>query len=188
MSDETFWAERHRDYLRLLGLAQLSPGAQKKVDLSGVIQATMLEAHQNEQHVTNGGEHQLPWLRRVFLNNLLDDLRQRRAKKRDMRRERSLDEPIGRSVSRLESDVHAAESSPSSKAIRHETAELLLQAISRLPGDQRVAIELHHLQELPLQKISERMERPKGAVAALIYRGMKKLRTSLDQSDFETNS
>ncbi len=187
MTDETFWAERHRDYLRLLGLAQLSPGAQAKIDLSGVIQATMLEAHQHDQLATTGGEQQLPWLRRAFLNNLLDALRQRRAMRRDMRRERPLDDPIKQSASRLERYLQAAESSPSVKAIRVERAELLLQAISRLPEDQRAAIELHHLQELPLDQISEQMGRPKGAVAALIYRGMKKLRVTLDQSDFEKN-
>ncbi|GAA4454325.1 sigma-70 family RNA polymerase sigma factor [Novipirellula rosea] len=182
MIEEDFWAERHRDYLRLLGLAQLSPGAQAKIDLSGVIQTTMLEAHHNEKLATNAVEHQLPWLRRVFLNNLLDALRKRRAKRRDMRRERSLEDPIEQSASRLEMYLQVAESSPCTKAIQQERAELLLQAIAGLPDDQRTAIELHHLQELPLEQIAATMDRPKGAVAALIYRGMKKLRATIDES------
>lgn len=186
MVEKLFWAERYRDYLRLLGLAQLSPGAQAKIDLSGVIQATMLEAHQNVSLATTPGDQELPWLRRVFLNNLLDALRMRKAKRRDMRRERRLDDPIEQSASRLETYLQAAESSPSAKAIRHERAELLLQAIARLPDDQRTAIELHHLQELPLEKIATTMNRPKGAVAALIYRGMKKLRASLEEEAFTT--
>lgn len=183
MSDETFWAERHRDYLRLLGLTQLAPGAQAKVDLSGVIQETMLEAHHEEQLATAEREQQLPWLRRVFLNNLLDALRKRRAQKRDMRREHSLNDPVEESASRLESYLQGGESSPSAKAIQHERAELLLIAISRLPTDQRLAIELHHLQELPLEQISKQLERPKGAVAALIYRGMKTLRATMDNPE-----
>lgn len=183
MNTESLWAERHRDYLRLLGLAQLSPAAHAKIDLSGVIQATMLEAHQNESLAISEAEQQLPWLRRVFLNNLLDALRQRCAKRRDMRRERSLDDPIRQSASRLETYLQAAESSPSAKAIRQERAELLLMAISGLPADQRTAIEMHHLQEFPLEKISKTMGRSKGAIAALIYRGMKELRTSLDHSN-----
>lgn len=180
VAGETFWAEQHRDYLRLLGLAQLSPAAQAKIDLSGVIQATMLEAHQSEPLATTDGEQQLPWLRRVFLNNLLDAIRKRRTKKRDMRRELSIDDPIEQSASRLEIYLQGAESTPSVKAIRQERADLLLVAIAKLPEEQRIAIELHHLQELPLERISQQMDRPKGAVAALIYRGMKTLRATLD--------
>jgi RNA polymerase sigma-70 factor (ECF subfamily) len=183
MNTEITWAERHRDYLRLLGLAQLSPAAHAKIDLSGVIQATMLEAYQNESLAISEAEQQLPWLRRVFLNNLLDAVRQRCAKRRDMRRELSIDDPLRQSASRLETYLQTAESSPSAKAIRQERAELLLIAISGLPADQRRAIEMHHLQELPLEKISKTMSRSKGAIAALIYRGMKELRTSLDQSN-----
>lgn len=182
MIEEDFWAERHRDYLRLLGLAQLSPGAQAKIDLSGVIQTTMLEARQNENLAKPGAQQQLPWLRRVFLNNLLDALRKRRARRRDMRREVSLDDPVEQSASRLEIYLQATESSPSVKAIRLERAELLLHAIAGLPEDQRTAVELHHLQELPLEQIATTMNRPKGAVAALIYRGMKKLRATMDET------
>lgn len=188
MSNDTFWAERHRDYLRMLGMAQLSPGVHVKIDLSGVIQTTMLEAYQNEKLAATDVELQLPWLRRVFLNNLLDAVRERRAKKRDMQRERALDNAIDHSASRLEIYLQSAESSPSAKAIRHERAELLLQAISGLPDDQRTAIEYHHLQELPLEQISNQMDRPKGAVAALIYRGMKKLRALLDETNSKTGS
>ena len=183
VTGETFWAEQHRDYLRLLGLAQLSPEAQTKVDLSGVIQATMLEAHQSELVATADDGQSLPWLRRVFLNNLLDAIRKRRTKKRDMRRELSIDDPIEQSASRLEIYLQGAESTPSVKAIRQERADLLLVAIAKLPKDQRIAIELHHLQELPLERISQQMDRPKGAVAALIYRGMKTLRAKLVSDD-----
>lgn len=102
MLNESFWAEQHREYVRLLGLAHLSPGAQAKIDLSGLIQATLLEAHQQVPASLCDVETGLPWLRRVFLNNLLDALRARRAKRRDMRRERSLDDPIEESASRLE--------------------------------------------------------------------------------------
>lgn len=97
-----------------------------------------------------------------------------------MRRECPLDEPIKQSASRLESYLQSDESSPIAQVIRHERAELLLRAMSGLREDQRTAIELHHLQQLPLQEIATRMNRPKGAVAALIYRGIKKLREMLD--------
>ena len=182
MSEKIAWAEKHRDYLRLLGLAQLAGEVRAKIDLSGVIQVTMLEASQQEPPNLNANQ-QLPWLRRVFLNNLLDELRKLRAQRRDIQRERSLEEPIEQSATRLKKYLAGDESSPSVKAIRQERADLLLQAIAELPEAQRTAIELHHLQELPLEEISKRLDRPKGAVAALIYRGMKTLRAKLDSGD-----
>lgn len=78
MSEKIPWAEKHRDYLRLLGLTQLAGKVRAKVDLSGVIQVTMLEASQQETPNMMDANQQLPWLRRVFLNNLLDELRKLR--------------------------------------------------------------------------------------------------------------
>ncbi len=182
MTTTTFWAEQHREYLRILGLAQLTPGVQDKVDLSGVIQATMLEACQDENTNDWQPNQRLPWLRRVFLNNLLDALRRQRAGIRDMRREVSIDDPFGTSAAQIQTYLAAVESSPSEKAIRQERADLLLHEIAQLPDDQRVAIEMHHLQELPLAEIATRLNRQKPAVAALIYRGMKKLRQTIDAS------
>ena len=56
--------------------------------------------------------------------------------------------------------------------------ESLLHEIAKLPDDQRLAIELFHLQSVPLEEIAEQMNRAKSAVSALIYRGMKTLRAS----------
>ncbi len=62
--------------------------------------------------------------------------------------------------------------------MRSEQADLLMQAISELPETQREAIQLHHLQALSLEEISCRMQRSKGAIAALIYRRMQSLRSN----------
>ena len=59
----------------------------------------------------------------------------------------------------------------------------LANALACLPSAQREAIELHHLQELPLAEISQRMKRSKGAVAALIFRGTTRLKELLGTSE-----
>lgn len=178
MSRQDFWADSYRDYLRLLGLAQLDKDLVDKVDLSDIVQTTMLEAFQHTGPVSAAEQDQRIWLRRLFLNNLLDALRRLRTQKRDIRSEIPLDRSIGNSASRLQTWLASDESTPSVKAMKSEQADILLQAISELPAAQREAIQLHHLQALSLEEISCRMERPKGAIAALIYRGTQALRSN----------
>jgi RNA polymerase sigma-70 factor (ECF subfamily) len=178
MSQHEFWAESFRDYLHVLGLAQLDKDLIDKVDLSGVVQTTMLEAFQHTAAVPVDELEQRIWLRRLFMNNLLDSLRKLRTQKRDVGSEVPLDRPIGNSELRLQASLASDASTPSVKAMKNEQADLLLRAIADLPAVQRQAIELHHLQSLSLEEISCRMERPKGAVAALIYRGMQALRAN----------
>ena len=172
------WAEQYREYLRLLGTSQLARELLGKVDLSGIIQATMLDACQVDTKLFASENLQRAWLRRTFLNNLLDDLRRLRSEKRNVGRERSLDASLSESASRVNVLLAAETSTPSVKASRTEQAELLLQAIAQLPPLQRQAIELYHIRELPLQEVARIMGRPKGAVTALVYRGMQGLKSS----------
>ena len=79
------------------------------------------------------------------------------------------------------------QSSPSQHAMRNEQLLPLAEALMRLPADQREAIELHHLKGCPLAEVAQQMGRSKGAVAALLFRGLKKLREFLqDREDSES--
>lgn len=174
--------EPYREYLGLLGRLQLDERLAGKVDLSGVVQATMLEACQQASTWESLDEEaRAPWLRRIFAHNLLDEVRRFRAAARDVSREVSLDQALERSASRLDVWLAQDQSSPSQAAIRKEQAVRLAGALSRLTPAQREAIELHHLRGLPLAEIGERMQRDKGAVAALIFRGTRRLRELLNQ-------
>lgn len=170
--------DQYRDYLALLGRLQLDDQLQAKVDVSGVVQATMLEACTSDWSALAEKER-LPWLRRIFSNNLLDEIRKFRTDARDFRRERSLSQHMERSASRVQVWLEGDVSSPSHNAIRAEDQLRLAQALELLPPSQRVAIELHHLNGLPLETVGNRMKRTKGAVAALIFRGTTKLREIL---------
>jgi RNA polymerase sigma-70 factor (ECF subfamily) len=44
-------------------------------------------------------------------------------------------------------------------------------------------VELHHLRELPLAEVAVQLGRSKGATAALLFRGLKKLRQLLKEDD-----
>jgi len=172
--------EAFRAYLRLLARLQLDAHLLGKVDLSGVVQQTLLEAH----HVLNHGDavepdKLPPLLRRLLANNLADEARKALALKRDAGRERSLDEALQRSSARLEAFLAAEQSSPSVRAERNEELRRLAETLEQLPEAQRQAVELHYLQGLSLDEVAAQLVRTKAAVAGLLHRGLDVLRASM---------
>ncbi len=176
--------EKYRDYLGLLGRLQIDEKLAGKVDVSGVVQMTLLEASRAEWTDLRD-EARAPWLRRIFANNLLDEIRKFRTQARDVERERSLERSMEQSASRLNHWLVGEQSTPSHKAVRAEEELRLAKAMACLPTAQREAIELHHLQGLPLNDVGSRMKRSKGAVAALIFRGTTRLRELLSNDGDE---
>ena len=174
--------ERFRAYLGLLARLEIAPRLRDKVDLSGVVQQTLLEAHQglnNEINRPKTDAETTAWLRSILSHNLADVLRKLKARKRDIRREWSIDQALDQSASRLEHWLAAQQSSPSQHAIRQEELVRLAESLAVLPAGQRRAIELHHLQGWPLAEIAAELDTTKAAVAGLLHRGLKNLRMSL---------
>jgi len=177
--------ERFRAYLGLLARLEIAPRLRDKVDLSGVVQQTLLEAHQGLKDDLTRPKTEAEttaWLRSILSHNLADVLRKLTARKRDIRREWSLDQALDQSASCLEHWLAAHQSSPSQRAIRQEELLRMAETLAVLPEGQRRAIELHHLQGWPLAEIATELETTKAAVAGLLHRGLKALRTSLVNS------
>jgi RNA polymerase sigma-70 factor (ECF subfamily) len=175
---------RWGDYLSALARVQLDPRLRAKIDLSGVVQQTVLEAHQKQPEFR--AEHpaqELAWLRRILANNLTDELRKLAAGKRDLARERSLEASLDESSSRLEAWLAADQSSPSQRAERHEEALRLAAALEALPEAQREALVLQHWHGWSLAQIAKHLGRTKAAVAGLVKRGLQQLRQRLQQPE-----
>jgi RNA polymerase sigma-70 factor (ECF subfamily) len=180
---ETVDLERFRAYLILLARLEIAPRLRDKVDLSGVVQQTLLEAHQGlidypgrpktEAEIT-------AWLRSILSHNLADVLRKLTTRKRDVRREWSLEQALDQSTSRLEQWLTVDQSSPSQRVMRQEEILRMAATLATLPEGQRRAIELHHLQGWPLAEIAAELGTTKAAVAGLLHRGLKNLRMQLD--------
>ena len=98
------------------------------------------------------------------------------AGKRDIGKEQSLEAAVDESSARLEAFLPANTSTPSKAAVRNERFLGLAQALGRLPEDQRLAIELHHLSGFSLDETARRMDRSFTSVAGLLRRGLKGLR------------
>jgi len=178
--------ERFRDYLSLLARLQLDAKLQGKVDLSGVVQQTLLEAHQAlAQFPDRNDALRAAWLRQILANNLRDEIRKLSTAARDADRECSLEAAIEASSSRVGAWLAATQSSPSQQAIRQEELLALAHALARLPADQRRAVESHHLKGIPLADVAWQLGRSKGAVAQLLFRGLNNLRVVMAESEGE---
>jgi RNA polymerase sigma-70 factor (ECF subfamily) len=176
--------EQFRQYLCLLARMQLGPRLRSKLDPSDVVQQTLLEAHQKRAQFRGQSEAEwLAWLRQGLAHNLADAVRAFGQAKRDVARERELEAAVQASSARLEAWLAAAQSSPSQQAVRHERAVRLAAALATLPEAQREALELHYCQGQPLAEIAAQLSRSTAAVAGLLKRGLKALRSQLHEKE-----
>src|ERR1700730_17336845 len=85
--------ESFRAYLHLLARLQLDARLRGKVDLSGVVQETLLEAPLAwDRFQVMSQEKQTAWLRKALANNLTDEVRKFATAGRDAGRVQSLEE------------------------------------------------------------------------------------------------
>jgi RNA polymerase sigma-70 factor (ECF subfamily) len=179
--EEERWAARVvqlRPLLILLARQNLNPRLWKDVDPSGVVQETLMEAVSKQAQFEGDGSQAFEgWMRRMLLNNLYDAIRRIHREKRDIDREVPLAGAINESTGRLQSLLSNHDSTPSVKAMRREELLGLAAALERLEPAQRDAVELHHLQGRSLAESAELMGRSESAVAALLHRGLVKLKS-----------
>jgi RNA polymerase sigma-70 factor (ECF subfamily) len=168
-----------REYLRLLARLQLSARLAGKIDLSGVVQQTLVEAYQARDDFPSGAARQAAWLRRALANNLTDEIRRLGSRGPERVEERSLEQALEGSSARLEACLACEAPTPGHAAIHKEQLARLAETLLELADDQKVAVELHHLQGLSLADVGQRLGRSREAVAGLIFRGLKKLRSLL---------
>ncbi len=175
--------DQFRDYLHLLARLQLSPKVRTKVDASDIVQQTLLEAHQAlPQFRGRTDAERAAWLRQILARNLANVLRDLGRAKRDINRERSLEAALQDSSVLIGSWLAAKQSSPSQKADQNEQAIRLAAALATLPDAQREALILHYWQGCTLVETAEHLGRTAAAVAGLLHRGLKALRSQLQET------
>ena len=132
--------ERFREFLLVLARVQTGTRWRGKLDLSGVVQQTLLEAYQAGRRLADVTDRQkAAWLKQVLTHNLADEVRKLTAARRDAGRERSLEAEMAESMSRLERLLPDGQSTPSRQAIHKERMLQVAQMLSSLPESQRRA-------------------------------------------------
>jgi RNA polymerase sigma-70 factor (ECF subfamily) len=169
-------------YLHVIARQLLDDRLRGKFDSSDIVQQTLLQAHQSIDQFRGSTEaERVAWLRQILARCLANALRDFARQKRDITRERSLEEAVNESSIRLAEWLAAEQPSPSQRAEDHEDLLRLAEAMSRLPEGQREALVLQHWEGLSLAQIGERLGRSPVAVAGLIKRGLKQLRLLLGE-------
>ncbi len=172
--------QKYTEYLLLLAKIHLPVKLQAKLDPADLVQQSLLYAHQHwDQFRGNSEPERLCWLKTILLNTLAMTIRTYQTEGRDIQRERSLQLELNNSSALIERSLAADQSSPSQRIGKEEELFQLVQALKLLPYDQRQAIELHHLQGLPIKEIATILQRSPTAVVGLLVRGLKKLRECL---------
>jgi RNA polymerase sigma-70 factor, ECF subfamily len=173
--------EKFRPYLGLMARLQVDSWLRGKLDPSGVVQETLLKAHQAVGQLRGRSEAEvLAWLRAALAHNLTDEVRRLTAQKRDVGREVSLQQALEQSSADLEEWLATVQPSPGEFASRQEQALRLAAALTQLPDKQRRAVELRHLKGLPLAAVAGELGCTKAAVVGLLHRGVAKLRRLLE--------
>lgn len=142
----------------------------------------MIQAYAaREQFLGQTEAEQRAWLRQILVRNVAHATRNLQAGKRDIRREQSMEATLDASSVRLENFLVAKQSSPSHKAVRQENIHIIADAIERLPELQRRAVILRYWEGKSLQELSESLGKSTAAVAGLLHRATKKLRSILNE-------
>jgi RNA polymerase sigma-70 factor (ECF subfamily) len=171
--------ERFRPALHDLARQLLSRDLAQKVAASDLVQETCIDAMQgfDAADVRHVGALEA-WLVTLLTHNLIDWQRRfKKSQKRDVSRERPLDDDESRSFL-----MHAAfggELSPESHAIGEESKNRLTEALNRLPRGYREIILWRHEQRLTWNEIAKLVDRSEDAVRMLWQRAIRRLKREL---------
>jgi len=162
-------------YLNSLSHGHLDDRIGIRVSASDIVQETLLEAHRDFGNFSGTSiEEFTGWLRRILFNNLATAIEKHvLADKRDVRKQKSLDQDLGRpdqSHAGLARYLQQDITSPSTPMQRDESLSQLLVAIKELPADYQEVIRLRHFDDLSFTQIADRM---------MWVRAVEKLRTVL---------
>src|SRR5262249_44011889 len=154
----------------------VDPRVRQKFGMSDIVQITLVEAGRDLERIQGMDPvGRKRWLRRMFMNNLLDEI----SKILNRPREVSL-EPLRaaaqESSCRIQTWLATEDTSRSEQWVREEEQERVLEALARINPRQREALILQKYHGLKLDQIAEHMGCTAGAVAGLHARGLKELR------------
>lgn len=160
---------------------QLSGALRRKVEPEDLLQEISAEAVRVLSQVDLADRDPFSWLCQISERRIIDAHRRFfGAQKRDAGREVQLHGGGGdQSRSPLVDLLIVSMTSPSSAFSRNQREGLLLAALEQLPADQRDALRMRYIENMPSKEIAEKMHRTDGAVRVMLTRSLKRLQELL---------
>jgi RNA polymerase sigma-70 factor, ECF subfamily len=129
-----------------------------------------------------------PWLFRIAMNRLRDEMRRRKRQARTMDMSPGNARDENRTGAWDVVDAHLAartaqDQDPASHLSRAEQVEQLREAIAQLSKADQEMLHLRHTAELSFPQIAQTLNQPLGTVLARAHRAMGKLRKLLQQPE-----
>jgi RNA polymerase sigma-70 factor (ECF subfamily) len=175
--------ESHRPQLMAFIERQLGTALRRKVEPDDVFQETSAEALRALPTAELGDRDPFSWLCQTAERRIID-LHRRffGAKKRDAGREVPLGTPGSGSDSQQAGLINllvASMTTPSQAFSRNAREAKLQEALEKLPSEQREALRLRYIENLPSKEIAQRLGKTDAAVRVMLTRSLKKLQDLL---------
>jgi RNA polymerase sigma-70 factor (ECF subfamily) len=155
-----------------------------RFDSSDVVQEAMVRAIKSFEQVRGQEESELiRWLQVIVGNVVVDLVREHGASKRDPRLERTICDASEDGDTPLAAYLSGSGTGPGSLAAQREQLLQLATAVEALPEAERDAVIAHYILELPLSETASRLQRSEKGVAGLLFRGKKRLRELLAETE-----
>lgn len=172
--------EPYRAFLRQAAAAQLYRERSLGIDPSDVVQEVLLYVATSIGQFRGGCPQEFEaWLRSMVQSKAIDAVRRRTADRRNVDRERPLDDDSGPANGAA---IAGADLSPRAHAIHRERFHAALQSIA---GENQAVLRLHLVEGLPLATIAEQLALPLPEAARRLACGMRTLKRRLAADEAE---
>lgn len=160
---------------------QLGAQLRRKVEPEDVFQEATAEALRALPGADFSSRDPFGWLCQISERRIIDLHRKFfDAQKRDAGREVGLGSPGGDTQQPgLVNLLVASMTTPSAAFSRNAREALLADALAKLPEDQREAIRLRYVENMPSKEIAEKLGKSDAAIRVMLTRSLKKLQALL---------
>ncbi len=175
------YLQQHRRPLLAFIERQLGAGLRRKLEADDIAQEVCAEAVRSLNQIEFGDRDPFSWLCQITERKIIDAHRRFfEAQKRDAGREVSIgpsrdDTQHGGLMHLLVASMTTA----SQMFSRNAKEARMQEAILQLPDDQREALRLRYVENLPSKEIAERLGKSDAAIRVMLTRSLKKLQQIL---------
>ena len=175
-----------RSYVALVASKNPARELQAKLGNSDLVQESMALAFENLEQFNGTNEAELfAWVKAILENEIRQARRAFRSEKRDVFRERSIDDRPPGENSSMQSPLQIADRdlTPGTFAVQSEDQQRVNAALDLLDEEYRQVIEYRNWDKLSFREIGRRMNRSENGATKLWFRALVALRKTMEQVD-----